>query len=88
MTGGPGSGRDACSVPVRGAQLRSALGLDADAAVPLAWIRETVLEIRARKGMVLDEDDHDTWSAGSFFQNALCWPALVTGNQRPREPST
>ncbi|MFL0564441.1 UDP-N-acetylmuramate dehydrogenase [Microbacterium sp. 179-I 1D1 NHS] len=59
------------AVPVRGAQLRSALGLDADAAVPLAWIRETVLEIRARKGMVLDEEDHDTWSAGSFFQNPV-----------------
>lgn len=58
-------------VPVRGAQLRSALGLEPDAAVSLAWIRETVLDIRSRKGMVLDEDDHDTWSAGSFFQNPI-----------------
>lgn len=58
-------------VPVRGAQLRSALGLDEDAAVSLAWIRETVLATRARKGMVLDESDHDTWSAGSFFQNPV-----------------
>ena len=23
------------------------------------------------KGMVLDEDDHDTWSAGSFFTNPI-----------------
>jgi UDP-N-acetylmuramate dehydrogenase len=59
------------AVPVRGAQLRSALGLEADAAVSLAGIRETVLEIRGRKGMVLDDADHDTWSAGSFFQNPV-----------------
>ncbi|ALJ21328.1 UDP-N-acetylmuramate dehydrogenase [Microbacterium sp. No. 7] len=58
-------------VPVRGAQLRQALGLDASAAVSLAWIRETVLRIRAGKGMVLDETDADTHSAGSFFQNPV-----------------
>ncbi len=79
-------------VRVRGQQLRSALGLEADAAVSLAWIRDTVLEIRGRKGMVLDDADHDTWSAGSFFQNPVVsagfaatlpaeaprWPVVVT----------
>lgn len=58
-------------VPVRGTQLRHALGLAADAEVSLAWIRETVLATRARKGMVLDDADPDTHSAGSFFQNAV-----------------
>ncbi|NYQ47845.1 UDP-N-acetylenolpyruvoylglucosamine reductase, partial [Escherichia coli] len=58
-------------VPVQGAQLRTALGLAEDAAVSLAWIRETVLATRARKGMVLDDADNDTWSAGSFFQNPV-----------------
>lgn len=62
---GPGS------FPVRGAQLRQALGLTPDAEVSLAWIRETVLATRARKGMVLDDSDPDTHSAGSFFQNAV-----------------
>lgn len=57
--------------PVAGAQLRGSLGLEADASVPLSWIRERVLEIRASKGMVLDPDDPDTYSAGSFFQNAI-----------------
>lgn len=58
-------------VPVRGAQLRQALGLAPDAAVSLRWIRETVLATRAAKGMVLDDADPDTHSAGSFFQNAI-----------------
>ncbi|MDT0117307.1 UDP-N-acetylmuramate dehydrogenase [Microbacterium sp. PRF11] len=57
--------------PIAGAQLRGALGLDAADAVSLRWIRDHVLATRARKGMVLDPEDPDTWSAGSFFQNAI-----------------
>jgi UDP-N-acetylmuramate dehydrogenase len=30
-----------------------------------------VLDLRRGKGMVLDEEDHDTWSAGSFFTNPV-----------------
>lgn len=63
--------------PVPGAQLRGALGLDADTAVSLRWIREHVLATRARKGMVLDDEDPDTWSAGSFFQNAIVSEAFA-----------
>ncbi len=36
-----------------------------------AEVREAVLEIRAQKGMVLNETDHDTWSCGSFFTNPI-----------------
>jgi UDP-N-acetylmuramate dehydrogenase len=36
-----------------------------------AEVREAVLEIRAQKGMVLNETDHDTWSCGSFFTNPV-----------------
>jgi UDP-N-acetylmuramate dehydrogenase len=57
--------------PVVGEQLRTALGLEADASVSLAWVRDHVLATRRRKGMVLDADDPDTYSAGSFFQNAV-----------------
>lgn len=57
--------------PVAGAQLRTALRLEPQEAVTLAWIRQRILEIRASKGMVLDADDPDTSSAGSFFQNAI-----------------
>ena len=34
-------------------------------------MRRAVLELRSGKGMVLDADDPDTWSAGSFFTNPL-----------------
>lgn len=37
----------------------------------LATARETVLKLRSGKGMVLDPEDHDTWSAGSFFTNPI-----------------
>ena len=64
-------------IPVPGDQLRSALGLDPAASVSLAWVREHVLATRRRKGMVLDDTDPDTWSAGSFFQNAIVSDAFA-----------
>jgi UDP-N-acetylmuramate dehydrogenase len=39
--------------------------------VPLAEARAAVLELRRGKGMVLDADDPDTYSAGSFFTNPV-----------------
>jgi UDP-N-acetylmuramate dehydrogenase len=63
--------------PIAGEQLRGALGLDATNAVSLRWIRDHVLATRARKGMVLDAEDPDTWSAGSFFQNAIVSAAFA-----------
>lgn len=64
-------------VRVQGDQLRRALGLAPDAAVSLAWIRDHVLATRRAKGMLLDADDPDTWSAGSFFQNAIVSQAFA-----------
>ncbi|WP_298873808.1 UDP-N-acetylmuramate dehydrogenase [uncultured Microbacterium sp.] len=63
--------------PIAGEQLRGALGLDAEQSVSLRWIRDHVLATRARKGMVLDAEDPDTWSAGSFFQNAIVSEAFA-----------
>jgi UDP-N-acetylmuramate dehydrogenase len=57
--------------PVAGMQLRTSLRLEPGEAVTLDWIRRRIVEIRASKGMVLDADDPDTYSAGSFFQNAI-----------------
>lgn len=57
--------------PIAGEQLRRALGLGPDDAVSVAWIRDHVLATRRSKGMVLDPEDPDTSSAGSFFQNAV-----------------
>lgn len=59
------------SAPVRYAELARALGVEEGDRVPLAQVRETVLKLRAAKGMVLNAEDHDTWSAGSFFTNPV-----------------
>ena len=62
---------DGLSAPIKYAETARALGVEAGDRVPLATARETVLKLRAGKGMVLDPDDHDTWSAGSFFTNPI-----------------
>ncbi|EYT84543.1 UDP-N-acetylmuramate dehydrogenase [Streptomyces sp. NPDC003703] len=62
---------DGLSAPLRYAETARALGVSAGDRVPLERARETVLKLRAGKGMVLDPEDHDTWSAGSFFTNPI-----------------
>ncbi|MBK9475110.1 MAG: UDP-N-acetylmuramate dehydrogenase [Tetrasphaera sp.] len=62
------------SQPVGYADLAAGLGVEIGARVPLAEAREAVLAQRRRRGMVLDEADHDTWSCGSFFTNPLLSP--------------
>lgn len=52
-------------------ELARALGVAVGERAPITDVRSAVLELRARKGMVLDAADHDTWSAGSFFTNPL-----------------
>ena len=59
------------SGPIGYAELARTLGVGPGARVPLADARSAVLELRRSKGMVLDESDHDTWSAGSFFTNPI-----------------
>ncbi|WP_443042603.1 UDP-N-acetylmuramate dehydrogenase [Streptomyces sp. NBC_00344] len=59
------------SAPIRYPETARVLGVDAGDRVPAATARETVLKLRAGKGMVLDPADHDTWSAGSFFTNPI-----------------
>lgn len=62
---------DGQSEPIRYGELARVLGLDDGERAPAAKVRETVLALRASKGMVLDPDDHDTWSVGSFFTNPV-----------------
>ncbi|MFF3764520.1 UDP-N-acetylmuramate dehydrogenase [Streptomyces sp. NPDC001922] len=59
------------SAPVKYAELARTLGVGPGDRVPAARAREAVLKLRAGKGMVLDPEDHDTWSAGSFFTNPI-----------------
>jgi UDP-N-acetylmuramate dehydrogenase len=57
--------------PVGYAELARTLGVSEGERAPLADVREAVLGLRRSKGMVLDADDHDTWSTGSFFTNPI-----------------
>ena len=59
------------SAPLRYAELAESLGLAAGERARPAQVRDAVLALRAAKGMVLDADDHDTWSVGSFFTNPV-----------------
>ncbi len=62
------------STPVRYAEVAKTLAAEPGERVALRTAYETVLGLRAGKGMVLDPADHDTWSAGSFFTNPVLTP--------------
>jgi UDP-N-acetylmuramate dehydrogenase len=62
------------STPIAYAELAGRLGVEIGERAPLTDVRDTVLALRRGKGMVLDGDDHDTWSAGSFFTNPVLSP--------------
>ena len=64
-------GDAALGAPLQYAELAAALGREPGERAPLTQVREAVLRLRASKGMLLDDDDHDTWSAGSFFTNPV-----------------
>jgi UDP-N-acetylmuramate dehydrogenase len=59
------------SAPIRYPELAKALGVAAGERAPLDEVRTAVLKLRAGKGMVLDADDPDTYSVGSFFTNPV-----------------
>jgi UDP-N-acetylmuramate dehydrogenase len=62
------------SAPLRYGELADALGVTGGARADPRVVRQAVLSLRARKGMVLDAADHDTWSVGSFFTNPVVAP--------------
>ena len=66
--------RSALSGPVAYRELAVRLGVEIGERVPLPDAREAVLGLRRGKGMVLDPDDPDTRSAGSFFTNPVLGP--------------
>ena len=78
---------DGRSAPLRYGELAAALGAESGARIDPVQVRDAVLALRARKGMVLDEADHDTWSVGSFFTNPVVAPAefdrIQTGSDAP-----
>ena len=59
------------SAPVRYAELAAALGVAVGDRVAGPEARAAVMELRQRKGMVIDPADPDTRSVGSFFVNPV-----------------
>ena len=59
------------SDPITYLELAKKLGVELGDKAPVAATRKAVLELRASKGMLLSPDDHDSWSAGSFFTNPI-----------------
>jgi UDP-N-acetylmuramate dehydrogenase len=78
------------SAPVRYAELARALSLREGECAPARRVREAVIALRRGKGMVLDADDPDSVSAGSFFVNPVVDAATLAvvesraGERAPR----
>ena len=70
------------SQPVAYADLARQLDVQTGERVPLADAREAVLAQRRRRGMVLEDSDHDTWSCGSFFTNPVLSPVAFAELER------
>ena len=77
------------SAPIRYRELARTLDVAVGDRAPAFAVREAVLALRRSKGMVLDVDDHDTWSAGSFFTNPIIDAAAAesTAGQCPAVPA-
>jgi UDP-N-acetylmuramate dehydrogenase len=65
------------SAPLRYGELSRALDVEPGQRADPHRVRDAVLALRAGKGMVLDADDHDTWSVGSFFTNPVVAPEVL-----------
>jgi UDP-N-acetylmuramate dehydrogenase len=72
-------GRPAVSAPIAYQQLADALRVPLGSRVPIAILRETVLELRGRKGMVVNPQDPDSVSVGSFFTNPIVSESFARG---------
>lgn len=59
------------SDPITYIELSKKLGIEPGDKASVVATRAAVLELRASKGMLLKKDDHDSWSAGSFFTNPI-----------------
>lgn len=78
------------SSPVAYAQLADALGVPLGGRVPIAALRDTVLQLRRSKGMVVDPDDPESVSVGSFFTNPIVSErfAHTLPREAPRWPTS
>jgi UDP-N-acetylmuramate dehydrogenase len=59
------------TTPITYSELAANLGISVGEKASVAATRKAVLELRGQKGMLLNPDDKDSWSAGSFFTNPI-----------------
>jgi UDP-N-acetylmuramate dehydrogenase len=59
------------SVPMASGQITNHVGAVYGSQLPLQLVRDTVIELRSGKGMVVRPEDPDSVSVGSFFTNPI-----------------
>jgi UDP-N-acetylmuramate dehydrogenase len=78
--------RSGQSDPVTAAVIAERLGIRVGGTAPTADVRQAVIAQRRDRKMVLDPDDHDTWSVGSFFINPVLAEVPPRARQCPSQP--
>lgn len=78
--------RDGQSNPVTFPQVAERLGIEVGGTAAPADVREAVIAQRRDRGMVLNPDDHDTWSVGSFFINPVLTEVPKRAAECPSHP--
>ncbi|MCO1339755.1 UDP-N-acetylenolpyruvoylglucosamine reductase [Kocuria polaris] len=75
-------------MPIAYGELAKALATETGSRVAAHQVRAAVLSLRAGKGMVLDREDRDTYSTGSFFTNPVIDESLAATlpDNAPRFP--
>lgn len=71
--------RSELSTPIAYQQLADTLGVTIGDRAPLSDVRDAVLALRASKGMVIDPNDPDSVSVGSFFTNPIVTERFAHG---------
>jgi UDP-N-acetylmuramate dehydrogenase len=65
------------SLPITYSQLAEAVGVSLGDTAPLEEVRDAVLALRTSKGMVINPNDPDSVSVGSFFMNPIVTEAFA-----------
>ncbi|MBE1484848.1 UDP-N-acetylmuramate dehydrogenase [Plantactinospora soyae] len=78
--------RSTQSNPITFPAITDRLGISVGGTAPLAEVREAIIAQRREKRMVLDPDDHDTWSVGSFFINPVLAEVPKRASECPSQP--
>lgn len=78
------------TTPITYLELARKLGIELGDKVSVIDCRKAVLSLRANKGMLLSANDHDSWSAGSFFTNPIVSQQVADSlpNAAPKWPLT